>query len=177
MKKIFSILIVTLAFSAVAFAQVETNEKKKASATAEDKAANFDSNGKITRGMPIGKSKLVSLDKVFKDPSKYTDKTVRVKGFVVRSCTKEGCWAELGAKKDSSDTVRVTMKDHSFFIPLKSAGFGVETEGVFKITTLSKEKVDHLINDDGAEFKKINDDGTVTEISFIASGIELSKAK
>ncbi len=168
----FTILILTLSFSA--FGQ-ETPEKKKA--TDADKIATFDSSGKIKRGAAIGKSKKVSLEKVFANPQKYAGRIIRVKGFVVRSCKKEGCWAELGVKQDSKQTVRVKMKGHSFFIPLKSAGYKVLTEGVFSIKTLSKKEVDHLIKDDGAKFEKINKDGTVTELSFLASGIELNKGK
>ena len=44
------------------------------------------------------------------------------------------------------------------------------------VKTLSKKEVDHLIMDDGAKFEKINADGTVTEVSFDATGIELKKA-
>ncbi len=173
MRKLIFLTTFILALSISAFAQDNTPEKKKA--TDADKVATFNTNGKIKRGAAIGKSKKVSLKKVFKNPQKYVGKTVRVKGYVVRSCKKEGCWAELGAKKDSLKTVRVKMKDHQFFIPLKSAGFRVLTEGVFSIKTLSKKEVDHLMNDDGAKFENIKKDGTVDEITFVASGIELSR--
>lgn len=176
MKKFVYLFILLLAFSFTAFAQEgDEDSPMKRSATEEEKIATFDANGKIKRGAEIGDSKMVSLKKVFKNPEKYSGETVRVEGFVVRSCKKEGCWAELGRKKDSKQTVRVKMKDHNFFIPLQSAGFKVLTEGVFSVKTLSKEEVKHLIEDDGAEFENINADGTVTEISFLASGIELSK--
>jgi hypothetical protein len=49
-------------------------------------------------------------------------------------------------------------------------------EGVFAVKTLTKEHVDHLINDDGAKFDNRNADGTVTELSFEASGIELKRS-
>lgn len=52
----------------------------------------------------------------------------------------------------------------------------VKAQGVFKTNVLSKEKVDHLINDDGAKFDNRNPDGTVTEVSFDATGVELTKA-
>ena len=172
-KKIFGLGLLVVLLSLSAVAQDAMADKKKA--TDADKVANFDSDGKIKRGAAIGDSKKVSLKKVLKNPEKYVGKMVRVKGYVVRSCKKEGCWAELGRKKDSTRTIRVKMKDHSFFIPLKSAGFRVLTEGVFSIKTLSKKEVEHLVKDDGAKFEKINEDGTVTEISFLASGIELSK--
>lgn len=80
------------------------------------------------------------------------------------------------ADKEGGRSVRVTFGDHLFFIPLNSAGMKVKAEGKFVTTVLSKEKVDHLINDDGAKFDKRNPDGTVTEISFDATGVELTKA-
>lgn len=177
MKKFIclSILLFTLSFTALA--QGDEDSPKKRKATEAEKVATFDSDGKIKRGAPIGKSKKVSLKKILKNPDKYAGKMVRVNGFVVRSCKKEGCWAELGRKKDSKQTIRVKMKDHNFFIPLKSAGYKVLTEGVFSVKTLTKKEVEHLIEDDGAKFEKINADGTVTEISFLASGIELSKGR
>ena len=84
----------------------------------------------------------------------------------------EGCWAELAADKNGK-SVRVTMKGHAFFIPLNSAGAFARAEGVFKVKTLSKGDVDHLINEDGAKFDNRNADGSATEVSFEATGIEL----
>ena len=37
--------------------------------------------------------------------------------------------------------------------------------------------VDHMIEEDGAKFDNRNADGTVTEVSFVASGIELKQGK
>lgn len=173
MKRIFCLTILLFAFSFSAFAQEDSPLKKQA--TDADKIATFDGDGKIKRGAAIGKSKKVSLEKIFKNPEKYAGKMVRVKGFVVRSCKMEGCWAELGTTPYANKTVRVQMKDHAFFIPLKSAGYKVLSEGVFSVKTLSEKEVKHLMDEDGAKFDKINSDGTVTEISFLASGIELSR--
>lgn len=175
MKKFIFLATIILALTFNAFSQDEM-DSEKASPTEADKIASLDKDGKIKRGAEIGDSEQVSLKKVMKSPEKYAGKTVRVKGFVVRSCKMEGCWAELGVAKDSKQTIRVKMKGHSFFIPLKSAGYKVLTEGVFSIKTLSKEEVKHLMEDDGAKFENINVNGTVTEISFLASGIELSNS-
>ena len=172
MKKLVLLSVAFLALAVPALGQ-KAPEKKKA--TDADKVANFDNEGKIKRGAPIGDSELVELREVLENPNAFAEKTVRVAGFVVRSCKKEGCWAELGPEKDSKKTVRVTMKDHQFFIPLKSAGYRAAAEGIFFVKTLSKKQVKHLIEDDGAKFEKINKDGTVTEISFVATGIELTK--
>jgi hypothetical protein len=173
MKKLLSLMILVLAFSASALAQEKTEHAKP---TDTDKTANFDTKGVIKRGAPFSAdAQKVSLAKALKDPEKYARKTVLVEGVIVRSCKMEGCWMELAPDKDSK-SVRVSMKNHSFFIPLQSAGFKAKVEGVFSVKTLSKEHVDHLINDDGAKFDKRNADGSVTEVAFEATGVELKKS-
>lgn len=173
MKKIISLMVLILAFSFAAFAQDEKMENKP---TEKDKTEAIPTGGVLVRGAALGKSKKVSLAKVLADPSKYAGKTVRVEGVIVRSCKMEGCWMEL-APSENAKAVRVKMKDHGFFIPLNSAGAMAKAEGVFTIKTLTKEQVDHMIKEDGAKFEKINADGTVTEVSFEASGVELSRKK
>ena len=173
MKKLFGLLIVTLAFTMSAFAQ-EKMDKMEKKPTEMDKTEAIPSKGALKRGAALGNSKKVSLTKVMADPSKYAGKMVRVDGVIVRSCKKEGCWMELAPAKDAK-SVRVTFKDHGFFIPLDSAGATAKAEGVFTVKTLSAEQVKHLMEEDGAKFENINKDGTVTEISFEASGVELTK--
>ena len=173
MKKLFGLLILTLTFSGIGFAQEKTDKMKP---TETDKQVNFDAGNVIKRGAPLSTTaKKVSFAKVLKNPKKYAGKNVLVEGVIVRSCKMEGCWMELAPDKDSP-SVRVTMKNHRFFIPLNSAGFKAKAEGVFSIKTLSKEQADHLANDDGAKFDKRNADGSVTEIAFEATGVELRKS-
>jgi hypothetical protein len=172
MKFIISTAILVFMFTLSAFAQ-ETKEKAKP--TDDDKTAAIPTNSYLKRGAAIGKSRRVSINNVLKDPSKYAGKAVRVEGVIVRSCKMEGCWAELAQNKDSK-SVRVKMKDHAFFIPLQSAGAKARAEGVFTVKTLSKAQVDHMIEQDGAKFDNRNADGSVSEISFEATGIELKKS-
>jgi hypothetical protein len=160
-------------FAVTALAQSEI--KEKAQPTEADKTAAIPSDSYLKRGAPIGKAKKVSLEKVLNEPGKFTGKTVRVEGVIVRSCKMEGCWAELAPKADAK-SVRVKMKDHAFFIPLQSAGATARAEGIFSVKTLSKAQVDHMIEEDGAKFENRNADGTVSEVSFEATGIELRKA-
>lgn len=172
MKLFFSLFILTLVFAFSAFAQEDM--KDMASPTEKDKTEAIPTNSYLKRGAAIGKSKKVSINSVLKDPAKYAGKTVRVEGVIVRSCKMEGCWAELAQNKDSK-SVRVKFKDHAFFIPLQSAGAKTRAEGVFTVKTLSKAMVDHMIEEDGAKFENRNADGSVTEVSFEASGIELKR--
>ncbi len=172
MKRILILMFTVAAFALTAVAQEKMEMK---SPTETDKTEAIPSKGVLKRGAPLGNSKKVSLAKIMKDPSKYAGKSVLVEGVIVRSCKMEGCWLELAPSKDAK-AVRVKMKDHGFFVPLESAGALAKAEGVFTVKTLSKAEVKHMMEEDGAKFDTINKDGTVTEISFTASGVELRKA-
>jgi uncharacterized protein YdeI (BOF family) len=172
MKKFLVLAIAILALSFSAFAQ-ET-EKMEVKPTDVDKTAEIPTKGYMKRGAPLGKSKKVSLAKVMKDPAKYSGKMVRVEGVIVRSCKMEGCWLELAPSKEAK-AVRVKMKDHAFFVPLNSADAKAKAEGIFTVKTISKDEVEHMVKE-GAKYNDINKDGTVTEISFEAYGVELTRA-
>lgn len=187
MKKTLNLMTLTLALASVGLAQEAKSIEQKPQVDKtytgkirEPKPLQYDSqstpdaNGVLKRGDAVGRAKSVSLAKVLKKPADYVGKTVLVKGVIVRSCKMEGCWMELAPSKDAK-SVRVTFKNHGFFIPLDSAGRLAKAEGVFTVKTLSKKEVDHLVNEDGAKFDNINKDGTVTEVSFEATGVELSK--
>ena len=173
-------ILLTFGFIAVfafaASAQGELNSKGEPVAKNVQNAPVELKNGEtITRGAALEKgTKKVSLEKALDAPEDYAGRTVAVEGVIVRSCKKEGCWMEMAAK-DGGKSVRVTFGDHAFYIPLNSAGMKVKAQGTFKTKVLSKEHVDHLIKDDGAKFENRNADGTVTEVSFDATGVELTK--
>jgi hypothetical protein len=176
MKRSIFTIFATLLLSAAVFAQGELNSKGEPVVKSEQNApVELKKGQSITRGAALANGlKKVKVEKVFAEPAKFADKTVEVKGVIVKSCKKEGCWMEM-ADKEGGKTVRVTFGDHLFFIPLNSAGMNVRAQGVFKTKTLTKEHVDHLINDDGATFENRNADGTVTEVSFDATGVVLTK--
>jgi hypothetical protein len=166
-------MMLVLAFSVGAFAQEKMDGKKP---TETDKTEAIPTDGVLKRGAMLGNAKKVSLAKVLANPSKYAGQSVRVEGVIVRSCKMEGCWMELAPKQDAK-SVRVKMKDHAFFIPLESAGANAKAEGVFTVKTLTKEEVKHMVEEDGAKFENVNQDGTVTEVSFEATGVELTRKK
>lgn len=177
--KFFAAFVLSVAFFAVSgFAQTELNSKGEPVVKSKDNApVELKAGEKITRGTALAKGvKKTSVEKAFKEPTKVADKTVELNGVIVRSCKKEGCWAEI-ADKEGGKSVRVTFGDHAFFIPLNAAGLQVRAQGTFKTKVLPKEHVDHLIKDDGAKFDNINADGTVTEVSFDATGVEMTKGK
>ena len=170
-KTFIATAICILTVASVAKAQHEENK-----GTNEQNApVSLKTGATITRGAALAKgTKKVDLDKALASPDKFAGKTVAVEGVIVRSCQMEGCWMEMAAK-EGGKSVRVTFGDHAFYIPLNAAGMKVKAEGSFKTKTLTKEHVDHLISEDGAKFENRNADGTVTEVSFDATGVELTK--
>jgi len=174
MKKTFLSILAIFIFTVGVLAQ---SELKSAEGTNKDNAPVTLKTGEtITRGEAIAKTtKKVSLDKALATPEKFAGQTVAVEGVIVRSCKMEGCWMEM-APKEGAKSVRVTFGEHAFFIPLNAAGMKVRAQGSFKTNTLTKEHVDHLIKEDGAKFENRNPDGTVTEVSFDATGVELTKS-
>ena len=172
MRSIISLAIFVFALSLTAWGQDSMGESGP---TEKDKTEAIPASGVLKRGASIGKATKVSLAKVLKNPNEYAGKTVLVDGVIVRACTMEGCWAELAPDKTAA-SIHITMKDRSFFIPLKSAGSLARAEGVVSVKTLSKAQVDHMINEDGAKFDNRNADGSVTQVSFEATGIELRKS-
>jgi hypothetical protein len=127
----------------------------------------------VRRGEPIGDSRRVAFADALKEPQKYADKTVVIEGVVRRVCQAEGCWVEIGPKGEGKGAVRVTF-DHKFTVPKDAAEMNFRAEGTLKVKTLSKERVEHLVKDDGAKIKT-KPDGTADEVTFLATGVELWK--
>lgn len=172
-KKLLALSILTFAFSAVSFAQEKMAGEMHP--TDKDKTETIPTAGVLKRGTPLSnEAKKVALAKVLAEPDKYKSQNLQVEGVIVRSCKMEGCWLEL-APDAKSKSVRVNMKDHSFFVPLDSAGAKAKVQGTVAVKNLTKAQVDHMIEEDGAKFDNRNADGTVTEISFTATGVELTK--
>jgi hypothetical protein len=126
----------------------------------------------VKRGAPVSASKPVALTTVLESPRAYTKDAVVVEGVIQKSCTNMGCWMEL-APAPGEKSVRVTFKDEKFFIPLTAKGMKARAEGVTKINTLSKSEADHLTGE-GATLAR-NPDGTADEVSFEATGVELTR--
>ncbi len=125
----------------------------------------------INRGTAIAKdAKSVPLATVLASPDDYTKSAVVVEGTVTNACERKGCWMQLN---DADQSVRVTFKDYGFFVPLDSKGMKARAEGVTTVKKLSKAEADHL-EEEGAKLKR-NEDGTSVEVSFVASGVELTR--
>ena len=130
--------------------------------------------GRIRRGEPLGKSPSVAFADVLKEPAKYAGKKITVEGVVERVCQMQGCWMQIapesGAAADKS--VRVTF-DHKFFVPKDASKLNFRAEGTFSVKYLTEEEATHL-EKEGARLKR-DKDGEATEVSFLATGVELWK--
>ena len=178
MKNILWAAAFGLVLSISVFSQHEMNSKGEAVAKNEqNKPVELKAGETINRGVALAEGvKRAKVEKAFSKPDHLAGKMVEVSGVIVRSCKMEGCWMEMADKKGGK-SVRVTFGDHAFFIPLNAAGMKVRAQGTFKTKVLTKEHVDHMIKDDGAKFNDRNADGSVTELSFDATGVELTKSK
>lgn len=127
----------------------------------------------IKRGIALGtESPAVAFAEVLKEPAKFAGKQVRIEGVVERVCQAEGCWMQI-APESGVAGIRVTFKDHSFFVPKDAKSMKFKAEGEFFVKALDKAQVDHLI-EDGAKIER-KPDGTADEIRFVATGVELRK--
>lgn len=124
----------------------------------------------VTRGSALGDSPVVDLAAALGNPSAYAGEQVILEGTVVKACPMKGCWMEL-APDGAARGIRVTFKDYGFFVPTDVAGRAARLEGTFETNVFSRADADHLIAE-GVSLVR-NPDGTATELSFVASGVEL----
>ena len=94
----------------------------------------------------------------------------KIKGLVLSSCPKKGCWMEV---KVELDTILVRFKDYGFFVP-KSGLEKKETiiEGYPKQDTISVKMLKHYAEDAGKTKEEIDKiTSPKYKISFIADGV------
>ena len=127
----------------------------------------------LRRGAALGESPVVKLADVLREPKKYAGKRVIVEGVVERVCEKQACWMEIAPEKGARG-VRVQFGDHAFFVPFNSAGLKARTEGEFGIKYLTEAEATHLEREGARNFTR-DKDGEATEITFVATGLELRK--
>jgi hypothetical protein len=126
----------------------------------------------VKRGAPISsETPAVAIKSVLEKPEAYTKSPVVIEGVVLAACETRGCWMQVAPAAGEAG-MRVTFKDYAFFVPLDSKGRAARMEGTVSVKTLSKADVDHLVGE-GATLKR-NPDGTANEVSFVASGVELT---
>ena len=116
----FRLITLIFACGAIPAAYAET---PKAAEAAKDTAKYTDYGSSFTV------SEKVAAKKFLDDPSPFVDKKVRVAGTVTQICQKMGCWLVIA---DGEKSMRITTKDHAFFVKKDAAGVQCEIEGVVK---------------------------------------------
>lgn len=77
-------------------------------------------------GQPITESSTVPLPSIVKDPSGFSNKTVRTEGMVSAVCQSMGCWMQIA---DTSGKAHIKMAGHSFFVPKSASGHRAVVQG------------------------------------------------
>jgi hypothetical protein len=123
--------------------------------------------GAITSGREATLTQLLQTPEQFKDTDVITGGTVR------RACSRKGCWMELAHGEGPG--CRVTFKDYGFFVPTDSAGARARVQGRLETASVPAARVRHL-EAEGAQFASKSPDGSATEVTLIASAVELTKS-
>jgi hypothetical protein len=97
--------------------------------------------------------------------------TLKIKGKIVKTCIKKGCWMSVDLGNGQKMTVK--FKDYAFFVPKAGAeGLDVVFEGTARRETRTVAELKHYAEDAGKskeeieKIKKASD-----EITFEANGV------
>lgn len=165
MKKI--VLLLTLAFSVVMFAQ-ET--EKKVGPPAGNAALGDIYGSQVSASAEQAAISPKKLDKKLKTGKKLEN--VAVKGKVTEVCDKKGCW--LTVETDNNEKFFVKMKDYAFFVPTALKGKNVILEGSAETKIISVDEQKHYAEDAKKSQAEID---AITkpqeEIRFVANGIKV----
>jgi hypothetical protein len=120
---------------------------------------------KITEEGAVVASQISTL---MKDKS---EGTFKVKGTIIQTCPKKGCWMTVDIGNDQKMTVR--FKDYGFFVPKSGAdGLEVVFEGVARKEVRSVEELRHYAQDAGKSKEEIAQIvAPKEEITFEANGV------
>ncbi len=109
------------------------------------------------------------LEEVVREPGRYLDDPILVRGRISDVCQKKGCWTVLS---QGEANVRVRFKDYGFFLPSDSSGKQAYVEGVVKLETLSEKSARHYARESqSGNAAAIH--GPQREVGFTASGVRL----
>lgn len=121
-------------------------------------------------GKPLTLDQPSSIQQILQNPGDYAGKTVQIKGKITEVCQMMGCWMALADTTDSTQSIRVQVKDGDIVFPKDSAGKIAIAEGTLTKQDLSREQVvakaKHEAEEQGRKFdpKKITKGSTYYEI-------------
>jgi len=108
---------------------------------------------------------------------KYSDSLqTKVKGDIVASCAKKGCWMDVQLPENK--IMKVTFKDYAFFVPKGMTKKYTIMEGIARKETISVAMLRHYAQDAGKskeEIEKINSPQSV--LTFEATGVIIQDEK
>lgn len=126
-------------------------------------------------GAPVPAGEPVLLAAVLANPDEFSGKSVLVEGEVKRTCTRKGCWMEVGVSRGTeSQACRVTFQDYGFFVPTNAAGSHARMAASVEVKTVRAAEVAHL-ESEGARFATKLPDGSAREVQLVATGVELTR--
>jgi len=117
---------------------------------------------------------VVDFDKLLTDPGFYEGMELETRGTVRQSCQVRGCWMAVRNTDDAnSKEMTVRFKDYAFFMPFNSRGAEVRYQGTLFLDVLTAAEADEL-RAEGYELPAAEADGTVNQLLFMASGVEMA---
>lgn len=112
---------------------------------------------------------MLGVGELLANSEQYQGQEVVVSTRIAKVCQKKGCFF---VANEGADSVRISFKDYSFFIPTDSGGKQVILAGVFERKPLSENKAKHLAEDLGEE-APVN--APAFEYSIVATGVRIGK--
>ncbi len=106
-------------------------------------------------------NKVVSVAELMSKPTTYMDKSVTVKGKIVKVCKKKGCWADL-VTEGSSEKLTMKVKDGDMVFPMAAIGKTAYATGNLYEYKMSLEKTRGYLAHRAEENKEEFDPASVT---------------
>jgi len=144
----------------------ESTETTKEEAISIEELEHFGLEFTLNESIPAGT--------VLSDPDAYVGQTVRVTGKVSDVCQKMGCWMVI---TDADKHMRITTKDHKFFVAKDGAGATCDLEGTVIKREANPERTAHYKSEqsEGAPMPEAEVAGKAT-YEIVASAIRFDRS-
>ena len=116
-------------------------EVKEANNNAQAKSPDADAKKIQNYGSPFTIDKAMPAADLLNDPEKFVGQNVRIEGKVSDVCQKMGCWMVIS---EADKHMRITTKDHKFFVAKDGAGNHCHIEGKVISRELDPERTAHF---------------------------------
>ncbi|MDJ0868534.1 MAG: DUF4920 domain-containing protein, partial [Myxococcota bacterium] len=120
-------------------------------------------------GAGLRLSQATPLAAIVREPARFADRPVLVRGHITDVCQKKGCWLML---RDGSEHVRIRFQDYGFFLPKDSVGMDAWAEGRVSVETLSEREARHY-ESESRDGDPSRIQGPQRRLTFTASGVRL----